>query len=146
MFSARPLVDYTISHPILIRVPEQLDFRGGPEQIKFRVRNRGGTDAPIFVNITVVNAYISDKWLGPFNQSSPIVFATSLDAHSEYDGWTYFIVPLKDVAFVGIEFSVTKRLRLDISGITNWLFGEYNGYCVSLTYVQQSPGLYVLRR
>jgi len=147
MWQARPLVDYRISAEYGEEVPKRLDFRWGPEKLAFDVRNRGGTDAPIILNITVVNAYIVAMDTTEFNTTS-IVRSSRLNAHTEeFRGWICSIIPVKEAPSIRIEFSIAKHWESgrDGSAITNWLFGEYNAWRVSLTYVQVSPSVYSLR-
>jgi hypothetical protein len=116
---------------------------GARAHFSFEVRNRGGSDAPIIANITVVNAYIGK--VEPLNWTRPIVFYTVVTAHSDqYGGWDYYIVPIGDPSTIEIEFHVTKSWRQDTSGIMNWFFGEYNPWYTDLVYQRESPGLYKL--
>ena len=140
----RPMVDYGIVGLGSNNPPKELDFRYFTiVQLTFQVRNRGGSDAPISANITVVNAYIGQAQ--PLNWTKPIVFYTVLTAHSEqYGGWNYYVGPIGDPSTIEIHFHIMKSWRQDTSGMINWIFGEYNPWYTDLVYDRIGPGQYRL--
>lgn len=143
MISDRPIVDY------YVQAPSQLDFRFWHSvDITVYARNRGGNDAPLFINVTVVGAYVGWSNGGPFNQSS-LVFPTVLPRNTEeYKGyWSFAINAAGDPSVIRVEFHMTKQFRLDVSGMSNWFFAEYNPPCGTVylyTYSRDLQGLYKL--
>ena len=143
MWPIRPIVDYTI-YDESNQSPTSLDFTGGPMRLFFEVRNRGASDAPVQVNVTIMGGYLSTHADGPFNYSST-QFYSVLTAHSDnYGAWIYYVRPAQNAPSISVVFQVTKGWRLDISGISNYFFGEYNGWSTDLTFIQKKPGVYSL--
>jgi len=114
LWEARPMVEYRIDAFDLQGPPKVLDFRlGSRVSLVFQLRNRGATDAPVFVNITVANARIGT--LDQMNNGS-IIFWTLIAAHSDqYGGWEYYITAIGDPESITITFDLTREWKTDLT-------------------------------
>ena len=154
LWPSRPLVEYAIAGLYETQPPFELDFRAGPTRLQFLARNRGGSDAWVFVSMRVTNGYLAvDQQGACCGQQAPGVFNTEmqytskLDSQSkEYGVWVLWIKPAEKASEIRIDLTVTKRFTPDISGVTNLLFGEYTALSTPLIYVNTSPSIYRLKR
>ncbi len=144
MWPLRPLVDYKIADTYSQNPPLVLDFHSGPLQLQFMVRNRGTSDAPISARVVVINGYVSGDLKSM--SVSEMLLESKVEANmKEYASWIFYIKPIDGASEMKIDFSVTRRFSLDISGIANSLWGEYNAWNTPLTYVNAGQGVYKLK-
>jgi hypothetical protein len=142
LFQSRPLVDCAIQDRYNQYI-STLSFAQGPLYLSFDVRNRGGNDAPVTVTIAVLNGNFSPNATGPFGYSLIGPWHTTLNAQTpNWGGWIYYLKPAANAPNITLQFHVERRWTSDVSGISNYLFGEYNGCNYSQTFKQSGVDYY----
>jgi len=138
----RPLVDYTLSADPVIDLQHSSYF---PVDVK--ICNRGSTDAPLILHITVENATIlKSPWKGyiTYDESEVWIYWTVNKDTENYESETLNIVPNDKVNSFNIKYEVIKRNDLNVygllsfSGITSYFFAEIKGHYPEFLYYNRT--------
>jgi len=135
-----PIVDYTL------HCSSSFDPRYSTRlTVVLEVRNRGHTDAPLLLVLTVQNATIFpiDKPWAECTDSRIKLYVIAMKNSEQYSAYAVDIVVDSSYESFTLTYSIEKRFDPSISGVISLLFAEFHGfYPTSVTYVKDAEGRY----
>jgi len=146
----RPLVDYTLDMPSFWYFTETTQMPNYDPVMTFHVnlRNRGLTDTEVNVNVTVLNASVSTRKLGPFNASISLE-GVPLTARSDNYGYLIlYLKPIKNASSFEVSCSVTRKPDYSsFSAVVSTLFVEIKGqWPTTVKYINSNGFGYELQK